>query len=174
MLACGRRLRWKIPISRRRRGRCCAIATQERAREAEWPQGKCRLSTAAPANRFRPGRYIVLPERTGKRSTRACRHQYATRSPPAAPMLARIRPSVRSCFNNRPLVAPIAIRTVISWRRANDRTSNKLPTLAQAMSRTNATTAVMISSVGSRVPALLNGVCHKAQSLKLRPRFVAG
>ena len=53
-------------------------------------------------------------------------------------------------------------------------TSNRFPTLAQAMSRTNATTAIMISSVGSSVPALLNGVCHNAHSLMLRPRFVAG
>ena len=36
------------------------------------------------------------------------------------------------------------------------------------------TTADMISSVGSRVRALLNGVCHNGHSLILRPRFVAG
>jgi hypothetical protein len=34
------------------------------------------------------------------------------------------------------------------------------------MRRTSATTASMISSVGSKVPALLNGVCHKGQQTK--------
>ena len=120
-----------------------------------------------------PGRYIATPERAGKSSTSACRHQNATRSPPAAPSVERIRPSVRSCFNKRTRLAPMASRIVISWRRANDLTSSRLPTFAQAMRRTNAPTASMISSVGSRVPALLKGVCHNGHSLMPRPRFVA-
>ncbi len=47
---------------------------------------------------------------------------------------------MRSCFNRRERLAPMARRTVISWRRAKDLTSSRLPTLAHAMSKTNATT----------------------------------
>src|SRR6202040_73754 len=57
-------------------------------------------------------------------------------------------PSVRSCCKRRLRPAPMARRTVISWRRAKERTRSRLPTLAQAMSRTKTTTATMISSVG--------------------------
>jgi hypothetical protein len=90
------------------------------------------------------------------------------------PSADTMRPSVRSCFTKRTRLAPIARRTLISCRRTNDRTSSRLPTLAQAMSRTNATTATMTSRVGSSSPAWLNGVCQRAHRPMLRPRFVAG
>jgi len=63
---------------------------------------------------------------------------------------------------------------VSSWRRVKDLTSSRLPTFAEAMSRTKTTTMSMISSVGSIVLALLKGVCQSGQSLMPRPRLVAG
>ena len=130
--------------------------------------------SASTRQSISPGRCICTPPRAGKSRTSAWRHQYATKRPPAAPNRESTRPSVRSCFNKRPRPAPMARRTVISWRRANDRTRSKLPTFAQAISKTKTTTASMISNVGSRVAALLNGVCHSGQNRIARPRLVAG
>src|SRR5712691_2938878 len=108
-----------------------------------------------------PGKCICTPPRAGKSSTSKWRHQYASSRPPVAPKRESTRPSVSNCFHRRARPAPTARRTLISWRRAHERTRSKLPTFAQAISRTNATTAIMISSVGSSVPALLKGVCHR-------------
>jgi hypothetical protein len=121
-----------------------------------------------------PGKCICTPARVGKSSTSKCRHQYATSSPPMAPKRESTRPSVSNCFHRRARAAPTARRTLISWRRAQERTRSRFPTLAHAMSRTNVTTTSMIWSIGSKVAALLNGVCHNGQNRMPRPRLVAG
>ena len=73
-------------------------------------------------------------------------------TPSASPMTPPITDSstlsVSSCRMMRPRPAPIAARSATSRLRAVARTSSRLATLAHAISRTKATAALRISSVG--------------------------
>ena len=63
----------------------------------------------------------------------------ASSSPAAPPATASTSASTSSCWNTRPRPAPSAERIAISLRRASARANSRLPTLAQAISRTSAT-----------------------------------
>ena len=83
------------------------------------------------------GRLIMIPAGMGANSSLIrLRHQFARRSPPGrgyGRQNQSLRSEVAATGARRP--APRESRTVISWRRENDRTSNKLPTLAHAISK---------------------------------------
>jgi hypothetical protein len=61
----------------------------------------------------------------------------ASRSPAAAPAHAIRVPSITSCLTTRSVVAPSAKRSASSASRVVARTSERLATLAQAVSRTS-------------------------------------
>ncbi len=70
----------------------------------------------------------------------AIRMSEALRATPSAPLInARDKLSVRSCRMRLLRVAPKAVRMAISLRRATERESRRLATLAQAISSTHAT-----------------------------------
>ena len=77
--------------------------------------------------------------RGGAAASRTSSPQAARTTPMAIPASAITRPSVRSCRTSRERDAPIAARRANSRCRAADRASNRLATLAQAMSSTSAT-----------------------------------
>ena len=71
-------------------------------------------------------------------------------APPAPPTKPRRTLSLRRCLTIRPPLAPRAARMAISLRRASPRDSSRFATFAQAISSTNPTAPVRISS-GSRI-----------------------
>ena len=85
-------------------------------------------------------------------------------SPMAPPITESATLSVSSWRMIRPRPAPMAARSATSRLRAVARTSSRLATLAQAISRTNATAALRMSSVGR---ALLTNTCCSGSTLKL-------
>src|SRR5262249_777542 len=70
----------------------------------------------------------------------------ASAKPRAPPVTANSRLSVSSCLTMRSLPAPSAVRTAISLRREVARASNRLATLAQAISKTKPTANSIASS----------------------------
>ena len=72
--------------------------------------------------------------------------QLAKSMPSAPPRPARKTLSVRSCRKRRGREAPSERRTATSFCRAVDRPSSSVATLAQAISRTRATTVIRIWS----------------------------
>ncbi len=116
------------------------------------PQASDTAMVNAATRRSRSGR-----DEAGKRH-RALRDQQRrprrarAAGPAAAPSAVSTQLSVISCRSSRPRPAPTAVRTAISRRRASDRAISRLATLAQAMSRTNATAAISVSSAGRSAP----------------------
>ena len=79
---------------------------------------------------------------------------YASRSPSAPPAPASSKASVNSCRNTRPRPAPSAERIAISLRRLRARVNSRLPTLAQAMRRTNPTAPSRMRSIVRLLPTI--------------------
>ena len=67
-------------------------------------------------------------------------------TPANTPSTARIRLSLRSCRASRAWPAPNAIRTLNSFRRAMERASSRLDTLAHTIRKTRPHTAIRIAS----------------------------
>ncbi len=92
--------------------------------------------------------------------------QYASSRPSTPPASASSRLSVSSWRTSRSRLAPSAVRTAISFERAAARASNRLATLAQAMSSTNPTAPSSTSSAGRTSPTArwASGVVTRLQS----------
>ena len=105
----------------------------------------------AATRRSRPG-VTKLGNVTGLCAMQRATATRASTSPTAAPSIVSTQLSVISWRSSRPRPAPSAVRTAISRRRASDRAISRLATLAQAMSRTNATAAISVSSAGRSAP----------------------
>ena len=72
--------------------------------------------------------------------------------PTTPPTIDRTMLSVRNCRMSRARPAPSAVRTAISFRRDSALASNRLPTFAQAMSKTNPTAPSSTNSAGRTSP----------------------
>ena len=116
------------------------------------PQASDTAMVNAATRRSRPG---VTKLGKGDRALRDQRPR--RRRARAAGRRPRRAPSARSSRSSA--VAPAgrgrrrrAVRTAISRRRASDRAISRLATFAQAMSSTNATAAISVSSAGRSAP----------------------
>ena len=97
---------------------------------------------------FRSSLSELLVSATVENSAPLPHHAIATATAP--PVRASSTASVSSCRMTRDRLAPMAMRMLISRRRAEPRASNRLARLAQAMSRTTATMTISTVS-GSRI-----------------------
>ena len=159
--------------------RCCPSAFVLRSARELWSAGirpntipvpiEMAAVKAARANRRRPAR-PSSPMR-GSPAVLIVSSARMPRTPSTSPIAPPITDSatlsVSSCRMIRPRPAPMAARSATSRLRAVARTSSRFATLAQAISRTNATAALRISSVGR---AFLTNTCCIRSTLK--PLFV--
>jgi hypothetical protein len=106
---------------------------------------------------------------TSAASTGAACHAIAT--PITPPVSASTSASVSCCAASRVHAAPSAVRTAISCRRPSDRASNRLPTLAQAISSTNPTAASNSSSGRLVSPT---SASRSGSAKYCEPRFCSG
>ncbi len=77
----------------------------------------------------------------GAAATKNAQHTKPVHSPQGAPIDASTRLSVSTCRARRQRPAPIAARTLHSWRRLAERASSRFARFAEAISRTTSTAA---------------------------------
>ena len=75
-------------------------------------------------------------------------------NPAALPAIESSKASVMNCRTRRRGVAPSAPRTAISRLRLSDRTSSRLATFTQAISRSNPAPPSSVSKIGRTCPSI--------------------
>ncbi len=105
----------------------------------------------AATSTFNPGA-TKLGSVTGLSVASQATARRASTRPAAVPVSVSTQLSVTNWRTRRALPAPRAVRTAISRRRASDRATSRLATLAHAMSRTKTTAAISIISAGRSAP----------------------
>ena len=102
----------------------------------------------------------------------ARRPKVANPTPSAIATPDSIRLSMRKRRTRRPVLAPMATHTATSWERPALRASNRLATLAQAISRTIVTAPKRIQSVKRTSPRTTSSIdSTNAPRLTLSPGF---
>jgi hypothetical protein len=131
------------PIVRRRVATC---APDDPFKPTAAMAPKSRAAASAAANeKSRTGTLIATSDNPGSavaRGTIVARsgaNRQASRTPTALPHRASTRASAMTCCATRHRPAPSASRIAISWRRASDRASRRLPTFTHAINSTNPT-----------------------------------